>query len=129
MVDTTNAVRRDIEMTRARMSTTLAQIEDKVNVVQRIRDHPWPALGVAFGAGVALGVSSGPRARTAAPVPRGVARGGGGGGRLSGILEEVIAHLLRGLREVAESQIDNVLADLKLAMRDSGASAPDHPAR
>jgi hypothetical protein len=127
MVDTTDAVRRDIEMTRARMSTTLAQLEDKVNVVQRIRDHPWPALGVAFGAGVALGVSSGPRARTAAAVPRGVARGGGG--RLSGILEEVIAHLLRGLREVAETQIDNVLADLKLAMRDSGASAPDHPAR
>jgi hypothetical protein len=128
MVDTTDAVRRDIEMTRARMSTTLAQLEDKVNVVQRIRDHPWPALGVAFGAGVALGVSSGPRARTAVAVPRGVARGAGGG-RLSGILEEVIAHLLRGLREVAESQIDNVLADLKLAMRDSGASAPDHPPR
>lgn len=120
MVDTTDAVRRDIEMTRARMSTTLAQLEEKVNVMQRIRDHPWPALGVAFGAGVALGVSAAPRGRAATAVPTAVSRAGGG--RLSGILEEVIAHLLRGLREVAESQIDNVLADLKLAMRDSGAS-------
>ena len=44
--------------------------------MQRIRDHPWPALGVAFGAGVALGVSAAPRGRAATAVPTAVSRAG-----------------------------------------------------
>jgi hypothetical protein len=120
MVDTTDAVRRDIEMTRERMSSTLAQLEQKMNVVQRVRDHPWPALGVAFGTGVVLGVTSGARGRPGAP-PMAVTRNGGG--RLSAIVDEVIGYLLRGLRDVAESQIENVLTDLKLALRGENASA------
>lgn len=124
MVDTADAVRRDIEMTRERMSTTLAQLEQKVNVVQRVRDNPWPALGVAFGTGVVLGVSAGTRGRPA-PASTAVSRGGGGG-RLSGIAEEVIGYLLRALRDIAESQIDNVVADLKVALRSEGA-APAGP--
>lgn len=113
MVDTTDAVRRDIEVTRERMSTTLAQLEQKMNVMQQIRDHPWPALGVALGTGVVLGLS-GTRGRAAAAT---LAVTRTASGRLSVVLEEVIAHLLRGLREVAESQIDDVLEDLKGALK------------
>ena len=54
MAETTADVRRDIELTRERMSSTLAQLEQKMNVVQIVKDHPWPAIAVAFGAGVLL---------------------------------------------------------------------------
>lgn len=116
MVDTTDAVRRDIEMTRERMSTTLAQLERKVNVMQRIRDHPWPALGIAVGTGVVLGVAgSRGRAGAATLAVTRTARS-----RLGGVAEEIVAHLLRGLREVAESQIDDVLEDLRSTLKGNG---------
>jgi hypothetical protein len=47
MAETTADVRRDIELTRERMSDTLAQLEQKLNVMQVVRDHPWPAIALA----------------------------------------------------------------------------------
>ena len=54
MAETTAEVRRDIELTRERMSETIEQLERKVNVAQIVREHPWPAIGLALGAGVLL---------------------------------------------------------------------------
>jgi len=54
MAETTTEVRADIEQTRARMSNAIDELERKIDVTQRIADHPWIAVGVAFGAGVAL---------------------------------------------------------------------------
>ena len=54
MAETTADVRRDIELTRERMSTTLQQLEQKLNIMQVVRDNPWPALALAVGAGVLL---------------------------------------------------------------------------
>ena len=54
MAETTADVRRDIELTRERMSETIAQLEQKMNVVQVVRDHPWPSLALAAGAGFLL---------------------------------------------------------------------------
>ena len=54
MAETTADVRRDIELTRERMSSTLDQLERKLNVSQIVKDNPWPAVGVAFGAGLLL---------------------------------------------------------------------------
>jgi ElaB/YqjD/DUF883 family membrane-anchored ribosome-binding protein len=54
MAETTADVRRDIEMTRDRISETLQQLEQKTNVVQLVKDHPWPALAAAVGVGVLL---------------------------------------------------------------------------
>jgi hypothetical protein len=54
MAETTADVRRDIELTRERMSSTIAQLEQKLNLGQMVKDNPWPALGRAFGAGVLL---------------------------------------------------------------------------
>ncbi len=130
MVDTPDAVRRDIEVTRERMSTTLAELEQKVNVMQQIRDHPWTAIGVAVGAGAALGVASN---RYRAPAGyRGGADYGAGvdyrrsvesmpvlrqqGSRVAGVVDGIVAYLLRGLRQVAEQQIDTVLMDLKSSL-------------
>src|SRR3954464_1028086 len=54
MAETTADVRRDIELTRERMSSTIDELERKLNVTQMVRDHPWPALALAVGAGVLL---------------------------------------------------------------------------
>ena len=57
MAETTSAVRADIEQTRARMSGAIAELERKVDVTEKVRNHPWAAVGVAFGAGIALSAS------------------------------------------------------------------------
>ena len=44
MAETTADVRRDIELTRNRISDTLEQLEHKLNVTQLVKDHPWPAV-------------------------------------------------------------------------------------
>ena len=128
MVDTPDAVRRDIEITRERMSTTLAELEQKVNVMQQIRDHPWTALGIAVGAGAALGVATN---RYRGP---GEYRGSEGRmslmgeergmpilrqqkSRIAGVVDGIMVYLLRGLRQVAEQQIDSALGDLRASMR------------
>jgi hypothetical protein len=65
MSERTTDVQRDIALTRARMSETIAELDarisDRVAVVterldlkQLVEDHPWPALAVAFGLGVLL---------------------------------------------------------------------------
>ena len=54
MAETTADVRRDIELTRERMSDTLTQLEQKLNVMQVVKDNPWPALAVAVAAGALL---------------------------------------------------------------------------
>jgi hypothetical protein len=128
MVDTPDAVRRDIEVTRERMSTTLAELEQKVNVMQQIRDHPWTALGIAVGAGAALGVASNRYRGSVETMPP---RGDDGStlreewsrpvlrqqtGRVAGVIDGIMVYLLRGLRQVAEQQIDSVLGDLRSSL-------------
>jgi len=110
MVDTTEAVRRDIEVTRERMSSTLAQLERKVNLMQRVRDHPWPALAIALGAGIALGAAD----LDGSPGP---SRGGRGGRRISShvgtLFDEIVAGLVGALGQLAQSEIDRRLESWK----------------
>src|SRR5918999_1607361 len=65
MSETTNDVQRDIALTRERMSETIAELDarisrrvevvkEKLDLAQLAREHPWPALGVAFGLGLLL---------------------------------------------------------------------------
>ena len=49
MAETTADVRRDIELTRNRISDTLHELEHKMNVAQIVKDNPWPALALAVG--------------------------------------------------------------------------------
>jgi len=51
MTETTSEVRADIDQTRARISGAIAELENKVDVAQRVKEHPWVAVGIAFGAG------------------------------------------------------------------------------
>ena len=68
----TAAARQEIVATRERISDTIADIEErvsdtvatakqKVDVVGLIKQHPWPALAVAFVAGVALSATGADR--------------------------------------------------------------------
>lgn len=68
MAEGADDVRYDMEMTRQRMADTLAEIEarvsstvdgvkSKLDVMQWVRDHPWPAVAIALAAGYALSAS------------------------------------------------------------------------
>lgn len=86
MDDSIKEVRRDIEETRARLSDTLAELDNRVDSVKNavtrnvnpfpaIREHPWLALGLALGAGVAIGMSGADR-KAASAAKSGVKKAG-----------------------------------------------------
>jgi len=112
MAETTADVRRDIEMTRERMSTTLAQLEHKLNIMQVVRDNPWPALALAVGAGVLL---SGSRTDVKAAAAT-VAATKGASSRLGTVLDDAVAGLVGGLHEAFDSRITSLVDDLKTSI-------------
>lgn len=117
MAETTDDVRRDIELTRERMSTTLQQLEQKLNVKQIVRDNPWPAIALAVGAGVLL---SGSRTDVKAAAAT-VAATRGASSRVGTVLDDVVANLMSGLHEAFDSRISMLVNDLKSAI---GAPTP-----
>lgn len=127
MVETTADVRRDIELTRERMSSTLAELEHKLNVMQVVRDHPWPALAVAVGAGVLL---SGSRVDAKADTAT-VTATKGASGRLGSVLDDVVATLMIGVHQALDARINGWVDDLKTALggRARTASRPTIPPR
>jgi uncharacterized protein DUF3618 len=112
MGETTADVRRDIEMTRERMSNTLAQLEHKLNVVEVVRDHPWPALALAFGAGLALSMS-GADAKSAA-VAVGATKGASS--KVGSLLDELVASVMTGVNQAFSSRVDGWVGELKDAI-------------
>ncbi|HMA22840.1 MAG TPA: DUF3618 domain-containing protein [Gemmatimonadaceae bacterium] len=127
MVETTADVRRDIELTRERMSSTLAELEHKLNVMQVVRDHPWPALAVAAGAGVLL---SGSRVDAKADTAT-VTATKGASGKLGSVLDDVVATLMIGVHQALDARINGWVDDLKTALggRARTASRPTIPPR
>lgn len=127
MVETTADVRRDIELTRERMSSTLAELEHKLNVMQVVRDHPWPALAVAVGAGVLL---SGSRVDAKADAAT-VTATKGASSKLGSVLDDVVATLMIGVHQALDARINGWVDDLKTALggRARTASRPTIPPR
>ncbi len=116
MPETTTEVRADIEQTRERMSGAIAELERKVDVTQKVRDHPWAAVAVAFGAGVALSTS---RADVrAAQVTSKATKDTGS--KLGGALDGVVAALIAGAAQAFHSRIDAMVEDVVTSIR--GAS-------
>ena len=112
MAETTADVRRDIEMTRERMSTTLAQIEQKVNLMQMVRDHPWPAIAVAVGAGVLLSGSSADVKAAGATV----AATRGASSKIGTVLDDVVANLMMGVSQAFQHRVDSFVDEIKTAI-------------
>lgn len=118
MPETTTDVRADIDRTRARMSGAIAELERKVDVAQRVKDHPWTYIAVAFGAGVAL--SSSRADVKAAQVTAEATKETGT--KLGGALDAVVAALVAGVTEAFHSRIDAAVSDVVMSIR--GDSSP-----
>jgi len=112
MAETTADVRRDIEETRERMSTTLTELEQRLNVMQIVREHPWPVLALAFGAGIALSASG---TDTKAAVAT-VAATKGSRTKIGNALDEIVANLMTGVHGAVQDRIDGWVDELKSAI-------------
>jgi hypothetical protein len=130
MAETTADVRRDIELTRERMSSTLAELEHKLNVMQVVKDHPWPALALAIGAGVLL---SGSGADLKAAAATAVATKGASS-KVGTALDEMVAALVIGVHGAMEDRLNGWVDELKGAIgapvaRGNGTSQSSLPVR
>ena len=112
MAETTAEVRRDIEITRERMSDTLAQLEHKLNVMEIVRDHPWPALAVAAGAGFALANSRADVKAAAAAVKA----TDGASSKVGSLLDDLAATLIGGVSAALSQRVDGLVGELKNAL-------------
>jgi hypothetical protein len=113
MGETTTEVRAEIEQTRARMSGAIAELERKVDVTQRVRDHPWSAVGVAFGAGIALSASRADvrAAKVTADATKET------GSKIGAALDGVVAALIVGVAEAFQSRIDGAVKEVVSSIR------------
>jgi hypothetical protein len=109
----TTEVRADIEQTRERMSGAIAELERKVDVTQKVRDHPWAAVAVAFGAGVALSTSKADV--RAAQVTSQATKDTGS--KLGVALDGVVAALIAGATQAFHSRIDGMVEDVVTSIR------------
>jgi hypothetical protein len=118
MPETTTEVRADIEQTRARMSGAIAELERKVDVTDRVREHPWTAVGIAFGAGVALSASRSDvkAAQVTADATKQT------GTKLGTALDGVVAALIAGVTEAFHSRIDGMVDDVVTTIRGSSGA-------
>ena len=112
MAETTADVRRDIELTRNRISDTLEQLENKLNVTQIVKDNPWPALALAVGAGVLL---SGSRADVKAAAAT-VTATKGASGRIGTVLDDLVAQVVQSFHGVIEQRIEGLATQVKQAI-------------
>ncbi len=112
MAETTADVRRDIELTRHRISDTLQELESKMNVAQVVRDNPWPALAVAFGAGVLL---SGTKADVKAAAATVIATQGASS-RVGTVLDDIVAQVVGAFHGAIEAKIEELANDVKRAI-------------
>ena len=125
MAETPAEVRRDIELTRNRISDTLQALEQKLNVAQIVKDNPWPALALAVGAGVLL---SGSRADVKASAATLTATRGASS-RLGTVLDDLVSQVVSGFHGAIEQKIEGLASEVKRAIgapvgsRSNGATA------
>jgi hypothetical protein len=112
MAETPADVRRDIEMTRTRISDTLQELEQKMNVAQIVKDNPWPSLALAVGAGVLL---SGSRADIKAAAAT-VTATKGASSRIGSVIDELVAQVVGGFQGAIETRIEGLATQVKEAI-------------
>ncbi len=123
MAQTTDDVRRDIEMTRDRMSDTLTQLEQKLNVMQIVRDNPWPAIALALGVGFAL---SGSRADVKAAAAT-VRATGGASNKLAEVFDDLAATMIASVAGAVQGRVDGFVNNLKEAVGAPASPSGAHP--
>jgi hypothetical protein len=118
MAETTTEVRAEIEQTRARMSNAIDELEKKIDVTQKISEHPWIAVGVAFGAGIALSATKADvqAAKVTANATQKT------GSKLGTALDGVVAALVAGVTEAFHSRVDSAVGQVVTSIRGTSAS-------
>jgi len=99
-------------MTRNRISDTLTELEQKMNVTQIVKDNPWPALALAVGAGVLLSGSSSDMKAAAATVTATK----GASSRIGTVLDDLVAQVVSGFHGAIESKVEDLANDVKRAI-------------
>lgn len=112
MAETSADVRRDIEMTRNRISDTLTELEQKMNVTQIVKDNPWPALALAVGAGVLLSGSRSDMRAAAATVTATK----GASSKIGTVLDDLVAQVVNGFHGAIEAKVEGLANDVKRAI-------------
>ena len=125
MAETTADVRRDIELTRERMSSTLAELEQKLNVADLVRENPWPALALAVGAGVLL---SGSTADVKAAAATATATKGASS-KIGSVLDDVVATLVAGVSSAFEDRLTSWVGEVKHAIGAPGGGSMSRGSR
>jgi hypothetical protein len=84
-----------------------------VDVAQKVRDHPWAAVGLAFGAGIALSASRADvrAAKVTADATRQT------GSKLGGALDGVVAALVAGVAGAFQSRITGLVGDVVTSIK------------
>lgn len=127
MPETTTEVRADIEQTKERMSTAITELERKVDLTHQIREHPWAAVGIAIGAGIALSASSADvrAARVTSDATRQT------GSKLGIALDGIVASLVTAATAAIHERIDGAVSEVAASIRgrtrvpnDVGAVSP-----
>jgi hypothetical protein len=120
MAETTTEVRADIEQTRTRMSNAINELERKIDVTQKISEHPWIAVGVAFGAGVALSATKADvqAAKVTADATQKT------GSKLGSALDGVVAALIAGVTEAFHARVDSAVTQVVTSVRGTPPSRP-----
>ncbi|MDQ2765615.1 MAG: DUF3618 domain-containing protein [Gemmatimonadota bacterium] len=125
MATSTSEVRRDIQVTRERMSDTIEEIERKLNVAHVVRNNALPALAIAAGAGFLFARSSRRTKGSAGATVAGVAARAS----MGGVFESVAERLFGGVADVLGQRVDGWVDDLRDVIvpdaRDAGGSARD----
>jgi len=94
------------------MSDTIGEIERKLDVAQIVRDHPWPALALAVGAGILLSGSSSDVKAAAATV----AATKGASSKLGDALDEIMGSLVGGVHDALDQRVNGWVSELKGAI-------------
>jgi hypothetical protein len=94
------------------MSDTIAQLEQKLNVMQMVREHPWPAVAVAAGLGMLLAGSKADVKAAAATVKA----TGGASDKLGGVLDDAASRLITGVSAALSTRVDEWVDEIKEAI-------------
>lgn len=120
MAETTTAVRADIEQTRARMANAIAELEKKADVAERVREHPWASLAIAFGAGLVL--SRSPVEVKAPQLAVDATRETGN--KLGSAFDQIVTAAIGGVVGAFHSRLDDVVSGVVRNVRPHPASRP-----
>jgi ElaB/YqjD/DUF883 family membrane-anchored ribosome-binding protein len=109
MAETSHEIRRQIDDTRARIGTTIAALEHKMNPRRVVDEHPLTLVGVAFGTGLLLS-TTGATGRAVKEVREQVKEGAGRINTTAGsALDEIINAVIGAATATITSKMTELL--------------------